>query len=65
MSTTRIPVSGNQSATISGMLARPQWLDEQFYPFQSRFVEIDGNRVHYIDEGTGPILTWWDEVIEP
>jgi haloalkane dehalogenase len=38
------------------MIARPQWLDEQLYPFQSRFVEIDGNRIHYIDEGTGPTL---------
>jgi hypothetical protein len=46
MSTTHIPVSGNQSATISGMIARPQWLDEQLYPFQSRFVEIEGNRIH-------------------
>jgi haloalkane dehalogenase len=35
---------------------RPQWLDEQLYPFQSRFVEVEGNRIHYIDEGTGPTL---------
>ncbi len=28
---------------------RPQWLDEQLYPFQSRFVEVEGNRIHYID----------------
>jgi hypothetical protein len=47
MSTTHIPGSGSQSATNSGMIARPQWLDEQLYPFQSRFVEIDGNRIHY------------------
>src|SRR5947209_12511840 len=39
-----------------GMIDHPQWLDEHLYPFQSRFVEIDGNRIHYIDEGTGPIL---------
>src|SRR5437764_6516591 len=32
------------------------WLDEELYPFQSRFVEIDGNRIHYIDEGSGPML---------
>jgi haloalkane dehalogenase len=56
MSTIHIPVSGNQSATISGTMERPQWLDKQLYPFQSRFVEIDGNRIHYIDEGTGPVL---------
>jgi haloalkane dehalogenase len=35
---------------------RPQWLDERLYPFQSRFVEVEGNRIHYIDEGTGPIV---------
>ena len=46
MSTAHIPVSGNQRATISGMIARPQWLDEQLYPLQSRFVEIEGNRIH-------------------
>jgi haloalkane dehalogenase len=56
MSTTHIPVSGNLSATISGTIERPQWLDEQLYPFQSRFVEIDSSRIHYIDEGAGPVL---------
>ena len=35
---------------------RPQWLDEKLYPFQSRFVEIDGNQIHYVDEGSGPTL---------
>src|SRR5437016_6362322 len=35
---------------------RPRWLDEQLYPFQSRFVEVEGNRIHYIDEGSGPNL---------
>ncbi len=34
----------------------PQWLDEKLYPFQSHFVEIAGNRIHFIDEGQGPIL---------
>jgi haloalkane dehalogenase len=35
---------------------RPEWVDEQLFPFQSRFVELDGHRVHYVDEGSGPIL---------
>jgi len=34
----------------------PPWLDERLYPFESRYVEIDGNRVHYVDEGTGPTI---------
>src|SRR5260370_12368917 len=56
MSTTNYPVSANRNATMRETAQRPQWLDDQLYPFQSRFVEIDGNRIHYIDEGTGPIL---------
>ena len=32
------------------------WIDHSVYPFASRFSEIDGNRVHYIDEGSGPVL---------
>jgi haloalkane dehalogenase len=36
--------------------ARPGWLDDELYPFRSRFVEIDGHLVHYVDEGTGPVL---------
>ena len=34
----------------------PPWLDRTLFPFQSRFIEIDGNTVHYIDEGSGPVL---------
>lgn len=26
------------------------------YPFESHFVEIDGNRIHYIDEGSGETI---------
>jgi haloalkane dehalogenase len=42
----------------SGLSAepRPPWLDARLYPFESRYVDIDGNRVHYVDEGTGPTL---------
>jgi haloalkane dehalogenase len=35
---------------------RPAWLPHQEYPFQSRFLELEGDRVHYIDEGSGPVL---------
>jgi haloalkane dehalogenase len=31
--------------------------DPQLYPFESRWLEVDGTRVHYVDEGSGtPIL---------
>jgi haloalkane dehalogenase len=33
------------------------WVNRELYPFESRSVEIDGHRIHYIDEGDGtPIL---------
>lgn len=34
----------------------PHWLDRALFPFTSRFVDVGANRVHYIDEGTGPVL---------
>jgi haloalkane dehalogenase len=37
-------------------VARPPWLDQSLYPFESQMLDIDGNRIHYIDEGTGPTL---------
>ena len=37
--------------------SRPEWLEERDYPFESRFLEVDGGRLHYVDEGEGhPIL---------
>jgi haloalkane dehalogenase len=36
--------------------ARPEWLDDREFPFASWFVEIEGNKIHYIDEGSGPVL---------
>ena len=35
---------------------RPAWVDNTLFPFQSRFIELRGNVVHYIDEGSGPVL---------
>ena len=34
----------------------PSWLDRSLFPFTSRSVDIDGNVVHYVDEGTGPVF---------
>lgn len=36
--------------------ARPEWVSGELFPFQSRFLEVDGNVVHYIDEGSGPTV---------
>ena len=30
------------------------WFDGDGYPFESRFLELDEGRLHYLDEGTGP-----------
>ena len=35
---------------------RPDWLTWSAFPLQSRFGDIDGKRIHYIDEGSGPAL---------
>jgi len=40
----------------SPTLARPPWLDGKLFPFQSRAIDIDGNLLHYVDEGSGPTL---------
>lgn len=63
----------NQQPNEQAGGVRPSWVDEGLFPFRSRFVELDGHVVHYVDEGTGPILlmlhgnpTWsflWREVI--
>jgi haloalkane dehalogenase len=35
---------------------RPTWLDTRAYPFASRAVEVNGLRVHYVDDGAGPTV---------
>lgn len=36
--------------------SRPEWLTRAMFPFESRFVSIDGHVVHFVDEGQGPVL---------
>ncbi|RIV17564.1 alpha/beta fold hydrolase [Fibrisoma montanum] len=36
----------------------PSWVDRHEYPFQSRYLTINGNRQHYIDVGTGETLVF-------
>jgi haloalkane dehalogenase len=35
---------------------RPAWVDDELFPFESRFVTLNGHTVHYVDEGSGPTL---------
>ena len=32
------------------------WINRELYPFQSRFISIENNQLHYIDEGSGTTL---------
>lgn len=43
-------------ATTKPVGERPAWVDDELFPFESHFVELDGNVVHYVDEGSGPTL---------
>jgi len=38
------------------MATRPGWVDDELFPFESRFADVGGARVHYIDEGEGPVF---------
>jgi haloalkane dehalogenase len=38
------------------MAVRPAWVNEQLFPFESHFADVEGARVHYIDEGDGPVF---------
>jgi haloalkane dehalogenase len=35
---------------------RPASIPAELYPFESHYAELDGARVHYVDEGAGPPL---------
>jgi haloalkane dehalogenase len=38
------------------MATRPGWVNDQLFPFESRFADVGGAQVHYIDEGDGPVF---------
>lgn len=35
---------------------RPAWFDADEFPFESRWLDLDGHTLHYLDEGSGPVL---------
>jgi haloalkane dehalogenase len=37
-------------------MTRPGWVDERLYPFEDKWLDVAGARVHYVDEGSGPLL---------
>jgi len=32
------------------------WVNRNLYPFRSHWLEVVGERMHYVDEGTGPVV---------
>jgi haloalkane dehalogenase len=32
----------------------PNWLDRNAYPFEGKYIQVDGGNMHYVDEGEGP-----------
>jgi haloalkane dehalogenase len=38
------------------MVSRPAWVNDELFPFESRFLDVHGSTVHYIDEGAGPVF---------
>ncbi len=35
---------------------RPDWVSPELFPYESRSLDVEGCRLHYIDEGRGPVL---------
>ncbi|MFC4549133.1 MULTISPECIES: alpha/beta fold hydrolase [Halorussus] len=49
--------SERASQTRDGPGGAPDWIDREKYPFESRYVDLEPGRVHYVDEGEGrPLL---------
>lgn len=43
--------------TLAQDRSTSDWLNRRLYPFASHFIEVEGGRMHYIDEGQGtPVL---------
>lgn len=36
--------------------AIPTWLDREIYPFESHYVDVADGKMHYVDEGSGPVI---------
>lgn len=51
------PASNQAAETAPGQaFERPDWLEDEEFPFESRSVAVDDHRIHYVDEGVGPTL---------
>jgi haloalkane dehalogenase len=48
--------SSNNSNIDDDIYRRPEWVEYKLYPFKSRWINIEGHHIHYIDEGHGPLF---------
>ncbi|MCC7465214.1 MAG: alpha/beta fold hydrolase [Saprospiraceae bacterium] len=37
-------------------MSTSDWVNRELFPFPSRYLDIDGHQMHYVDEGTGPVI---------
>ncbi len=51
-----VAVVGTLGAGLAGFAGLTARRVEAALPPQGRFVEIDGNRIHYLEEGSGPVI---------
>lgn len=48
------PTPGNPASRLTTVPDTPAWLDESLYPFRRSYLRVDGQTIHYVDEGEGP-----------
>jgi haloalkane dehalogenase len=47
---------GREQTIMQNAETTPDWVPRERFPFTPRYVELLGNRIHYVDEGSGPVL---------
>jgi predicted RND superfamily exporter protein/pimeloyl-ACP methyl ester carboxylesterase len=47
------------TAPEGAVMSPPGWIPRDLYPFESRFVAVGDALIHYIDEGSGPLLLFF------
>jgi len=56
---TRVSPSGSMSDDVNyNSGKRPDWVDSDLFPFESKWIDVDGHLIHYVDEGpqSSPVL---------
>ena len=46
----------SETKVLPEAFARPLWVSDRLFPFQSRFTTVGDARIHYVDRGSGPTL---------